>query len=333
MHRFRTVSLLSLIVIASLCCAQDGRQEPTWPSRSLRLIAVGAPGGSVDIPARVIAERLKDRLGQPVLVENRPQAGGTLGSETVARAAADGYTLLLAFNGPLANAPHFFPKLGYNPLTDFSPIIQTSNQPFVLAVSTASGMDSVTQFIDSARKAPGKLNYASLGNGSGSHLSMELLKTEARLYVLHIPYNGAPAAAAALAGGEVHAAFLPPAALLPYARAGRIKLLAVSGRERFALLRELPSVREAGASAAAGLRDFDADAWNGLLAPAGTPRAIIERLNQEVQRILALPEVRELFERNLIQPAGGSSEAFGRLIQSEFRKWGPVIRYTGAKPD
>jgi tripartite-type tricarboxylate transporter receptor subunit TctC len=270
---------------------------------------------------------MRDKLGQPVIVENRPAVGGTVAVGEVAKAAPDGYTVVYSFNGPLAYAPHLYSKLPYDVQRDFTPVVLMGGQPFVLGVSAASGISSVKELIEAARKAPGKLNYSSLGNGSGSHLTMELLKSEAKLFIVHIPYNGAVPAATALASGDVQASFLPPAVLLPHVQSGRVKLIGMSSIKRFPLMPDVPTVAES------GLPGFDSDGWNGILAPAGTPREIVLRLNREINDALASPEVREILVRNRIQAGGGTPEEFGALIARESKKWGPVIRFTGARLD
>jgi len=298
-----------------------------WPTKPVRIVVTGAVGGSLDIPARIVAERLKDRLGQPVIVDNRPAAGGTQGTGEVARSAPDGYTFVYSFNGPLAYAPHLNAKLPYNPLKDLVPVVRMAGEPFALGVQPALGVSSVKELVALARKSPGKLNYGSLGNGSGSHLTMELLKTETKVFIVHIPYNGAAAAGNALATGDVQAAFLPPAVLQPHVQSGRVKMLAVSSVERFPLLPGVPTVAET------GLPGFDASGWNGVLAPAGTPPEIVQRMNREINAVLAANDVRELLARSQIQPAGGTAEQFGQLIARESAKWAPIIQYTGARID
>ncbi len=313
---------IALALSAHFACAQQ-----SWPSKPIRLIVVGAAGGSIDIPARIVAERMRDRIGQPIVVENRPQAGGTVGTDAVAKSAPDGYTFVWAFNGPLANAPHLYSKLPYSPTRDLAPVIKGSGQPFVLAVNASVPVNSVKELIAHARANPGKLNYSSLGNGSGSHLTMELMKAEAQLFIVHIPYNGAPPAAAAVASGDVQVAFMPPSVIAPHAQSGKVKLLAVSSAKRFPMLADLPTVGEA------ALPGFDSDGWSGILAPAGTPREIIERMNRETNQILASPDVRDLLARSQIVAGGGTPQEFGQLIASESSKWAPIIQRTGAKLD
>jgi tripartite-type tricarboxylate transporter receptor subunit TctC len=322
---------LKLWTAAGLVCAGASgaatAQAEAWPSRPIRMIVSAATGSSLDIPARVVAEKLRERLGQPVVVDNRPQAAGIVSVDAAAKAAPDGYTLLWSFNGPLANAPHLYAKLPYDPQKDLVPVIMTTGQPFVLAVSPSLGTNSVTEFVAVVRANPGRYNYSSLGNASGTHLTMELFKAEAKISLVHVPYGGGPASAAALAAGEVQASFQVPALVLPHVKSGKVKLLAVSTARRFPLMPELPSVAEA------GVPGFDSDSWNGILAPAGTPWEIVQRLNQEVNEILRLNDVRMLLANNLIRIDGGTPEQFGAVIRTYSARWGAVIRQTGAKVD
>ena len=322
LHHFFAASL-AFYAIASAAAAQTD----SWPSKPIRLIVSAATGSSIDIPARVVAEKLKERLGQPVVVDNRPQAGGIVSVEAAARAPADGYTLLWSFNGPLANAPHLYAKLPYDPQKDLVPVIRTTGQPFVLAVTPALGATTVKEFLALARASPGKYSYSSLGNASGTHLTMEMLKTEAKVSLVHVPYGGGPASAVALAAGEVQASFQVPALVLPHVKSGRVRLLAVSTARRFALMPDLPTVAEA------GVPGFDSDSWNGILAPAGTPRGIVQRLNREVNEILQLNDIRTLLAASLIRIDGGTHEHFGAVIRDHSARWGAVIRLTGAKVD
>jgi tripartite-type tricarboxylate transporter receptor subunit TctC len=315
------------LLIAALAAAAGNGVAQEWPSRPVRVIVAGAAGSSIDIPVRAIAERLKDRLGQPVVVENRPAAGGTVATDAVAKSAPDGHTLLMAFNGPLAYAPFLYARLPYDPQKDLAPVIQMGGQPFVLAVPAALGVSGVADFLELARRQPGRLNYSSLGNGSGTHVTMELLKSRAKVFIVHIPYPGGVAAATAVATGEVQAYFAPVATVLAHVRGGRVKLIATSGEKRSPLMPELPSVAEQ------GFPGFDAYGWNGILAPAGAPRAVILRLNREINDALLLPEVRTLLANNHVEIAGGSPEDFAALMRRDAERWGPVIRATGVKLD
>jgi tripartite-type tricarboxylate transporter receptor subunit TctC len=317
---------LRTLLVGALACA-GAAQGQEWPSRPVRVVVAGAAGSSIDIPVRAIAERLKERLGQPIVVENRPAAGGTAAADAVAKSAPDGHTLLMAFNGPLAYAPFLYSKLPYDPQKDLAPVIRMGGQPFVLAVPASLGASSVHELVERARQQPGRLNYSSLGNGSGTHITMELLKREAGIDLVHVPYAGGPAAAAAVATGEVQAHFAPVATIMPHVRAGRARLIAVSGERRFALLPEVPTVAEQ------GYPGFDSYGWNGILAPAATPRGVVLRLNREINEILSLPEVRSILTASQIEISGGTPEEFAALMRREAERWGPVIRAAGVKLD
>ena len=301
-----------------------------WPQRAVRIV-VAAPGGSSpDIVARLIAAELRPRLGQAIIVENKAAAGGTIAAAEVAKSAADGHTLLLGFNGPLANAPTLYSKLSYDPQRDFIPIILTGSQPNLLAVAANVPANSLKDLVALARSRPGKLTYASVGNGSVSHLGMELLKRQAGVDLLHVPFNGGPPAALAVAAGDVQVIFAAPSNLMAQVKSGKIRALAVTSLKRFAPIAGIPTVAESGVQ---GLGQFEALAWNGIVAPAGTPSEIVARLNREIGEVLAMPEVkRKLFETG-IEAGGGSPEAFGQLMRAEAKKWGEVIRATASRVD
>ncbi len=301
-----------------------------WPQKPIRIV-VAAPGGSsVDIVARLIATELRDRLGQSIIIDNKPGAGGTLGAAEVAKSPADGYTLFLGFNGPLANAPSLYSTLKYDPQRDFIPIILTGSQPNLLAVAANVPVNSLKELVALAKSQPNKLSYASVGNGSVSHLCMEQLKRLSGVDLLHVPFNGGPPAAVAVAAGDVQVIFTAPSNLMAHVKSGKIKALAVTSLKRFAPISEIPTIAELGV---AGLAQFEAIAWNGLVAPVGTPREIVLQLNREVNAVLAMPGVkRKLFDAG-IEAGGGTPEAFGQLMQSEAKKWAEVILFTGAKVD
>jgi tripartite-type tricarboxylate transporter receptor subunit TctC len=299
----------------------------TWPTRPVRIIVAGAAGSSLDIPVRAVGEKLKDRLGQPIVVENRVAAGGTVATDAVAKAAPDGYTFVMSFNGPLAYGPFLYSKLPYDPQKDLAAVILMGGQPFVLGVPASLGVSSLKELVEMARANPGKLNYSSLGNGSGTHITMELLKSQAKIFMLHVPYAGGVAASTAVATGDVQAHFAPISTIMPHVRAGRVKLIAMSSEKRFALLPEIPTVAEQ------GFPGFDSFGWNGILAPAGTPREIILRLNREINEVFQLSDVRTLLNNNHIDIGGGTPEEFAALIRRETERWGPVIRASGAKVD
>jgi len=296
-------------------------------SRTLRVILTAPPGSSIDVLGRVIADQLRERRGQVVLVENRPAAGGTVGTNEIARAAPDGATIGLSFTGPLATAQFLYSKLPYDPVKELAPIVLVGTGPNVLAVTSSLPVNSFKEFLAYARQHPGRLNYASVGNGSASHLSMELLKTEAGLFLVHIPFNGAPPAVQATVAGDVHAVMSNPTTLLPVAQSGRVKLLAVTSRERWPALRDLPTIHES------GFPGFEAIAWNGFVAPAATPRALIDALNQEINSILAMPDARSRIEAAGWRIGGGTPDSFAAFMQAERARWHPVIKRSGARLD
>lgn len=326
MKKFCLLPLILLVIntLAALpACAQ-------WPQKPIHIVVAAPAGSSVDIVARLIAVELRARLGQAIIVDNKPAAGGTLAAAEVAKSMPDGYTLLLGFNGPLANAPSLYSKLSYDPLRDFSPIILTGSQPNLLAVAANVEANSLQQFIALAKSQPGKLSYASVGNGSVSHLSMELLKKQAGVDLLHVPFNGGPPATLAVAAGDVQAIFAAPSNLMAHVKSGKMKALALTSRKRFAPIADIPTVAESGVP---GLAQFEAIAWNGLVAPVATPTEIVLRLNREIAAVLAMPALKQkLFDAG-IEAGGGTPQAFAQLIKAEARKWGAVIKATGARVD
>ena len=306
-------------VLASAAGAQD------WPARPLRVIVAGAAGSSLDIPVRAVAERLKDTLGQPLVVDNRPAAGGTVAADAVAKSVPDGYTLLMAFNGPLAYAPFLYARLPYDPQKDLVPVIQMGGQPSALTVPATLGVATLRELLELARRQPGKLNYSSLGNGSSSHISMELLKREAGIDLVHVPYAGGVAAATAVAAGEVQAYFAPVATVIPHLRAGRVRVIAVSSARRFAPMADVPTVAEQ------GFPGFDSYGWNGILAPAGTPRAVIDRLNHDAHAVLNDPAMKAQLAPQGVVLKPSTPEEFGAFLRAEVATWAKVVQDSGAR--
>ena len=294
---------------------------------ALRLVLTAPPGSSIDLLGRMVAERLRERLGVPVVPDNRPAAGGTAGTGEVARAAADGATIGLSFTGPLVLAPMLQSRLPYDPERQLAPIVLLGTAPNLLAVNASLPVASFREFIGHVRARPGRLNYSSSGNGSSAHLAMELLKAQAGLFIVHVPYNGAPPAAQAAAAGDVDAIMANPTALLPLIKAGRLRALATTGRGRWAGMSELPTVAES------GFAGFEALAWNGFVAPAGTPREWLERLNREINAIVSAPDFKPRAEAAGWDVAGGSIEAFAGFMRAERARWAPVVKRSGAKID
>ena len=317
----RSVFVASLVSLAAMSVQAD-----TWPTQTVRLVVPTPAGSSVDIVARVVADKLGGMLGQTVIVDNKGGAGGTIGADAVVK-SRDGHTFLLAYNGPVTVAPAMFPKLPYSPQRDLAPIILAVTQPNVLAVRTDLKVNSVKELIALARTRPGKIDYASVGNGSLSHLSMEMLKMKSDTFLLHIPFNGGPAASLALGRGDVQVLFAALSNVQALVKDGRVKLLAVSNARRSAAVPELPTIAEE------GFAGFDATTWNGFMAPAGTPKEVVQRLNQAIDKILALPEVKQKLLVAGAETAGGSVEQFAALLKSETAAWAAVIERTGIKPD
>lgn len=299
----------------------------TWPSRPVK-IAVPAPAGSsLDIIARQLADKLKDRWGQPVVVDNKPGAGGLIGTDLAAKAPPDGHTLVLSFNGPIAYAPFLYSRMPYEVQRDLLPVVMTTSQANVLAVPSSVPARTLREFIDWARAKPGGINFGSLGNGSSAHLTMELFLAEAGLKGTHIPYNGSPPAALAVAQAEVDAVFMVAPALLTQVRAGKVRLLASSAAEASDSLKDLPTL------AASGFPRVVAMAWNGLFVASGTPEAVVRKINADVNAALADPALRAVLDTQGLSPVGGSAADFRALIEAEHRRWGPVIQRLGIKLD
>ena len=316
----RTCVAAAFAVGPALILGAQAQAPAGWPDRPVRVVVPAPAGSSLDVIVRLLGERLKDRWQQPLVVENRPGAGGMLGMDLVAKAAPDGYTLGIGFNGPIAFAPFMYRKMPYQPGRDLLPVVLTTSQPNVLAVSAAVPAQTVPEFVAWAKKQAGKVSYGSVGNGSSSHLSMELFAGAAGFDAVHVPYNGSPPAAASLAAGDTQALMAVAPALLPLVQAGKVKFLAVTSAQRIDSLKQLPTVAES------GFAGFEALAWNGLFAPAGTPEAVVQRINADVNALLKDPAVVESFHKQGLIPGGGSAAQFKGYIESESAKWGAIIR-------
>ena len=298
-----------------------------WPAKAMHMIVPFPPGSSPDLIARMLGEKLGTALGQPVIVENRPGAGGNLGTALVARAAPDGYTIGLSIGGPLAVNTVLYSKLPYDPFTDLAPITLVAASPTVLVIDPRLGASSVKEFVALAKSQPGRLNYGSVGNGSASHLTMELLKTQAGIDIVHVPYPGSPQVNTAIAGGQIAAGFVVPATAMPLVQGGRMKALAVTSSARSAVLPELPTVAEA------GFPGFQSTAWLGMVAPAKTPGPIVDRISAELVRIIRSDEVRNRMRSIYFQAIGTTPEGLATLMREEVERWGKVIKRTGARAD
>jgi len=315
------------LIAAAMGCVRPIAMAQGWPTKPVR-IAVPAPAGSsLDIIARLLADKLKDRWGQSVVVENKPGAGGMLGVDVAAKAAPDGHTLAVGFNGPIAFAPFLYRKMPYDPTKDLLPVVMTTSQPNVLAVGAAVPATTVKEFVDWARSRGGKLNYSSLGMGSSAHLTMELFLAETGVTGTHVPFNGSPPAAMAVAQGEADATFMVAPALLAHVRAGKVRLLAVSSAQRPDSLKDLPTLADA------GWPNVESLAWNGLFTAAGTPDAVVQKINADVNATLQDAAIKAALDAQGLTPVGGSAEDFRRQVDADMRRWGAIITKIGLKLD
>ena len=311
--------LIALALVAELACAQ-------YPAKPLRLVVPFAPGGSTDIFARLVAERLAAPLGQPVVVENRAGAAGNLGAEAVARAAPDGYTLLMASNGIATNMA-LFANLAFDGRRDFTPIAKIGYAPLVIVVPVSSPLKSLKDLIAMAKAEPGKLTYASAGNGSSGHLAGELLKSTAKVDILHVPYKGGAPAITDLLGERISFMPINPVEVIAHIRAGRLRALAVASDKRLPLLPDVPTVAEA------GLAGYEASVWWGLVTPAKTPPEIVRQLNAETNKALANPAIANKLGELGIVVTPATPDQFAAFIKSQTELWSDVVKSAGIKPD
>jgi tripartite-type tricarboxylate transporter receptor subunit TctC len=315
--------LLALVTLAALSLPASA--QPSWPTRPVRIVVPAPAGSSLDIIVRLLGDRLKDRWGQPVVVENKPGAGGMIGMDVAAKAAPDGHTMAIGFNGPIAFAPFMYARTPYDPAKDLVPVVMTTSQPNVLAVNANVPAKTVRELVDWAKAQDGRMNFSSLGKGSSAHLTMELFLAEAGIKATHIPYNGSPPAAMSVAQGEAHATFMVAPALLAHVQSGRVRLLAVSSAQRPAALKDLPTLADA------GYPNVESLAWNGLFVPAGTPDAVVARINADVNAALNDATVRAALDNQGLTPVGGSAADFRRTVESDMKRWGPIINRIGLK--
>ena len=303
----------------------------TWaqpfPTRPIRIVVPFPAGGTTDVLARAAAQKLSESLGQPAVVDNRPGAGGNIGAELVAKAPPDGYTLLMGTVGTHAINPSLYPRMPYDHVRDFAPVILVAGVPNVLVINPALPVNSVAELLAYAKANPGKLNFASSGNGTSIHLSGELFKTMTGVQMAHVPYKGSAPALQDLMGGSVQLMFDNLPSSLALIKAGKLKALAVTSLARAAALPDVPTLAES------GLPGFEASSWFGLLAPAGTPQPVIAKVNSEVAKWLASPEAKEKLLAQGAIAAGGTPEDFARHIAAETAKWQKVVKESGAKID
>lgn len=321
----RKLSVLSFALCA--LCATAPAMAQKYPSRPVKIIVTFPPGSTPDTVARVVAPRLQESLGQPFVVENRAGAGGNVGADLAAKSPPDGYTLLVSTNAAVATNKALYADLPYDPEKDLATISLMAYAPQILVVNPSVPVNSFKEFLDYLRKNPGRMSYGSAGSGSASHLTMELLKSDARVFTVHIPYRGFPQAVTDLLGGNIQSMFAIAPILLPHIKSGKMKGLAVTATKRSEQAPEIPSVAEL------GYPQLESLSWIGLLAPARTPQDIIDRLAAESQRVLKEPEARRILSGQGFEVVASAPLEFRRFQHAEVEKWGRVIRATGATPD
>lgn len=324
-----SIRILSVAIwMVALVSAQSAlAQNPAsdYPNKPVTIIVGFPPGTATDSVGRVLGERLAQRLGKPFIIENKAGQGGSIGAAAAAKAAPDGYTLIISATAPMATNPHLYTNLSYDPLRDFAPIGLHSWLPYVLVVNSHSKINIFQDFMAQAKAQPGAINYASIGNGTTSHLLMTMLMQGTGVKLNHIPYKGSAQAQTDLIGGQVDMTFDTMVSVMPHVKNGRLKALAVStlGRSKYAP--EIPTLNEL------GVTGFDAGAWLGLLAPAGTPKPIVEKLNRELNAILDEPETQKRLLAMGAEVLKGTPDQFAEHIKSEYEKWGKLVRETGVK--
>jgi tripartite-type tricarboxylate transporter receptor subunit TctC len=307
--------------------AHKALAQSSWPNRPVRIVVAYPPGGSTDIAGRLLAERLSKSLGQQVVVENRGGAGGTIGALSVVRAEPDGYTLLLAASPEVSIAPITVKAMQYDPVKDLQPITLVGQVPFLLVANPGLPANTVAELIAYAKANPRKVNYSSYGNNTSNHLVGELFKATTGIDTTHVPYKGSGPSIIDLIGGQVQYTFDTPAATMGHVRAGKLKALAVAQPQRLANAPNIPTMSEA------GVPGFVGGTWFGLLAPARTPKDVVERMHSEAAAALHSPELRKAFEDRDIIPGGNTPDEFGRFIQSEVSKWRDLAEKIGLKPE
>ncbi len=317
---------LMLAACALACGAPFGAMaQGAWPSKPIRIVVPYGPGSSPDVMVRLFSDKLAQKLGQPVVVDNRPGAGGNTGTDHVAKSAPDGYTFLVSTNGPLVYSTVFNTKLPYDPFKDLAPVTLAAGQPNVCAVSNDMNVSDVAGWVKAMKDNPGKYNFASTGVGSMSHLSVEILKLQTNSHAVHLPYSSSPNAILAVMQGDVQFACVPPVAVMPQAKAGKVKALAVTTAKRSALTPDLPTLKES------GFPEIQALAWMAIMAPAGTPPEIIKRMNTEIVAILKEPETQQKLAVAYMESIASTPEELSKWMLEERARWAPVIKHVGLK--
>ena len=320
----QSVGPIAALVLMALASTADAQ---SWPAKPIRIISPYPPAGANDLLARIIAPKLSEQLGQPVVVENRAGATGNIGAELVAKAPADGYTLLMGQAGNLTINISLMAKIPFDPVRDFSPVTMLASTPNVLVVHPSLPVRTVKDLIALAKAKPGQINYATSGIGSPGHLAAELLNKSAGIRLVHIPYKGAAPALLDVVAGNAHLYFTSAVSAQPFIPSGRLRMVAVASAKRSPSLPEVPTVAEA------GFPEFDVSSWWGVVAPASTPREVVMRLQTEIHRVIALPEIRAKLAEQGLDIATNTPEQFAAYIKSETAKWAKLIREVGVKPE
>jgi tripartite-type tricarboxylate transporter receptor subunit TctC len=319
----RSLARFALAALAVAAGIAPAFAQQGWPNRQIRIVVPYGPGSSPDVAARIVAERLSPRLGQPVVIENRPGAGGNNGTGAVAKSPGDGYTYVISTNGPLVYNTVLYKRLPYDPFKELKPVVLAGSQANVCTVRADSGIHTLKDLVEAMKKNPGRFNFSSTGVGSLSHLGIELLKVKTDTYAVHIPYASSPLAILAILQGDVQFACVPAVAVLPQVKAGKLRTLAVSTAKRSQLTPDIPTMKEA------GLPEIENMAWMAIMAPATTPNEIVERMNREINAVLAMPETKEKMHAQYMEPVGGSAQDLASFMQQELRVMTPVIKRTG----
>ena len=315
------------VIIAMIALPGGASAQTTYPAKPVRILVPFPPGGPADALARIVGDKLGQALGQPFVIENKPGAGGNIGMEQGAKAAADGYTLTLAPTGNLTIAPSLYAKLPYDPAKDYAPITVLATVPNILIVHPSVPARSVAELIALAKAKPGTLNYASPGNGSGPHLAGELLKSMAGIDLVHVPFNGVGPAMTGVLAGDVQMFFAQSSAALPHVKSGKVIALGVASRKRIAAAPELPTIAEA------GLPGFDVTSWYALVAPAGTPATVVDRLHAEIVKVLGSADVREKIAALGAEPVGNTPAEFIAMQRAEAARWAKLAREANIHAD
>jgi tripartite-type tricarboxylate transporter receptor subunit TctC len=308
-----------VLALAAQCLIETARAQE-YPSRPIRLVVPYAPGGGADSVARIVARRVSENIGQPIVIDNRGGAGSILGTDIVAKAEPDGYTLLLGQSGPISINPAVYKTLPYDPVKDFAPVTMTTAYPYILVVNAKLPVQSLQEFVALGKAKPGSMNYGSTGIGAANHLVAELFNSKAGLKMAHIPYRGTALAVTDLIGGQLSMVFGDPISVLPHMQSGTLRALAVTSPERSPVAPQVPTVAES------GYPGFDAIAWHGILAPAKTPPATIKKLNAEIVKALQDPETKALLVNQAMQTVGNTPEEFAAFIQKDIATWKAVAK-------